>query len=154
MKKVFIILLLIKFTLITQAQSNNQYYQRLPKDYQLEDANGKKGPFIESDFDNDGVKDLVTFLYKGKWQNAVLCVFLSSAQKSSNSFQYTDWPFMFNDLTFTNGVVSLFSDNGSMGIFGSIKMKYDRAQKRMVVLKYQDNAGGTSLVFDKGYFVK
>ena len=154
MKKVFIILLLIKFTLITQAQSNNQYYQRLPKDYQLADANGKKGPFIESDFDNDGVKDLVTFLYKGKWQNAVLCVFLSSAQKSSNSFQYTDWPFMFNDLTFTNGVVSLFSDNGSMGIFGSIKMKYDRAQKRMVVLKYQDNAGGTSLVFDKGYFVK
>jgi hypothetical protein len=154
MKKVFIILLLLKFTLITQAQSNNQYYQRLPKDYQLEDANGKKGPFIESDFDNDGVKDLVTFLYKGKWQNAVLCVFLSSAQKSSNSFQYTDWPFMFNDLTFTNGVVSLFSDNGSMGIFGSIKMKYDRAQKRMVVLKYQDNAGGTSLVFDKGYFVK
>ncbi len=154
MKKVFIILLLIKFTLITQAQSNNQYYQRLPKDYQLEDANGKKGPFIESDFDNDGVKDLVTFLYKGKWQNAVLCVFLSSAQKSSNSFQYTDWPFMFNDLTFTNGVVSLVSDNGSMGIFGSIKMKYDRAQKRMVVLKYQDNAGGTSLVFDKGYFVK
>lgn len=154
MKKVFIILLLIKFTLITQAQSNNQYFQRLPKDYQLEDANGKKGPFIESDFDNDGVKDLVTFLYKGKWQNAVLCVFLSSAQKSSNSFQYTDWPFMFNDLTFTNGVVSLFSDNGSMGIFGSIKMKYDRAQKRMVVLKYQDNAGGTSLVFDKGYFVK
>jgi hypothetical protein len=154
MKKVFIILLLLKFTLITQAQSNNQYYQRLPKDYQLEDANGKKGPFIESDFDNDGVKDLVTFLYKGKWQNAVLCVFLSSAQKSSNSFQYTDWPFMFNDLTFTNGVVSLFSDNGSMGIFGSIKMKYDKAQKRMVVLKYQDNAGGTSLVFDKGYFVK
>ena len=154
MKKVFIILLLLKFTLITQAQSNNQYYQRLPKDYQLADANGKKGPFIESDFDNDGVKDLVTFLYKGKWQNAVLCVFLSSAQKSSNSFQYTDWPFMFNDLTFTNGVVSLFSDNGSMGIFGSIKMKYDKAQKRMVVLKYQDNAGGTSLVFDKGYFVK
>jgi hypothetical protein len=154
MKKVFIILLLLKFSLITQAQSNNQYYQRLPKDYQLADANGKKGPFIESDFDNDGVKDLVTFLYKGKWQNAVLCVFLSSAQKSSNSFQYTDWPFMFNDLTFTNGVVSLFSDNGSMGIFGSIKMKYDRAQKRMVVLKYQDNAGGTSLVFDKGYFVK
>lgn len=153
MKKALIILLLMKFTLITQAQSNNQYYQRLPKDFQLEDANGKKGPFIESDFDNDGVKDLVTFLYKGKWQNAVLCIFLSSEQKSSNAFQYVDWQFMFNDLSFTNGVVSLESDNGSMGIFGSIKLQYDKLKKRMAVIKYEDNAGRKSPVFNTGYYL-
>ena len=57
---------------------------------------------------------------------------------------------MMHSLKFENGVLSLFSDNGSMGQYGSIEMKYDIGKKDFKVIKYEDVLGNKSIKFKVG----
>jgi hypothetical protein len=54
---------------------------------------------------------------------------------------------MMHDLNYENGTLSIFSYNGSMGIFGSIKMKYDAVKRDLKIIKYEDNAGSKTITF-------
>ena len=40
-----------------------------------------------------------------------------------------------HDLTYQNGILRIFSDNGSMGIYGELKLKYDRVKRDLIVFK-------------------
>lgn len=147
MRNVFILLPLLLITVITQGQTENKFYQSLPKGYQLKDVNEELGPSIEVDFDKDGVKDLAIILFDEKNGLPIFCMYMSSTFNSSKSFKYCDWEFMKHEMNYENGILSLFSDNGSMGQFGSIKLRYDNVKKSMSIVKYEDNAGNKTIKF-------
>jgi hypothetical protein len=52
---------------------------------------------------------------------------------------------MKHDLNYENGKLSLNSDNGSMGQYGSIEMKYDIVNREFRVTKYEDDAGNKTI---------
>ena len=133
-----------------KAQSQINYYKYLPNGYKMKDVNGNLGPTSNFDFDKDGIKDLAIILFDKKDGMPIFCIYLSSKFNISKSFKYCDWPFMMHDLNYENGTLSIFSDNGSMGIFGSIKMKYDSDKKDFKIIKYEDNANNKTIAFKVG----
>lgn len=42
---------------------------------------------------------------------------------------------MMHDLSYSNGVLEIASDNGSMGIYGAMKLRFDRNKQDLVVFK-------------------
>lgn len=133
-----------------KAQSQINYYEHLPNGYQLKDANGELGPASSSDFDKDGIKDLAIILFDDKDNLPIFCIYLSSNFNTFKSYKYCDWVFMMNNLNYENGILSLFSDNGSMGQYGSIEMKYDSVKKDFKIIKYEDHAGNKTITFKVG----
>ena len=133
-----------------KAQSQINYYKYLPNGYKMKDVNGNLGPTSNFDFDKDGIKDLAIILFDKKDGMPIFCIYHSSKFNISKSFKYCDWPLMMHDLNFENGTLSIFSDNGSMGIFGSIKMKYDSVKKDFKIIKYEDNANNKTIAFKVG----
>jgi hypothetical protein len=137
-------------TTFTKEQNSINFYQYLPKGYQLKDVNGKLGPASNFDFDKDGIKDLAIILFDEKYSIPIFCFYLSSNFKTTKTFKYCDWKFMMHTLNYENGMLSLFSDNGSMGQYGSIEMKYDTVKKDFKIIKYKDNAGNNTKTFKLG----
>ena len=144
MRNVFILVALLLITGIAQGQNENKFYQSLPKGYYVEKELGLS---VEADFDKDGVNDLAIILFEEKNGLPIFCMYLSSTFNTSRSFKYCDWEFMRHDMNYENGILSLFSDNGSMGQYGTIKLKYDRLKKSMVIVKYDDVAGNKTIKF-------
>jgi hypothetical protein len=147
MKKTFLIFLLSTAfgTVDSAAQSDNLFYKHIPKGYVANDLNGTKGPAIEVDFDSDGIKDLAAIFFEDQGSMSILCIYLSSTFSTTNSFKYSEWMYMKHDMSFDKGVLSVFSDNGSMGQYGSANFKYDAVKKEMAITSYEDDAGKTSL---------
>jgi hypothetical protein len=147
MKKAFLIFLLSTASGIVDsaAQAENLFYKHIPKGYVINDFNGTKGPAIEFDFDSDGIKDLATIFFEDQGSMSILCIYLSSTFNATNSFKYCEWMYMKHDMSFDKGVLSVFSDNGSMGQYGSVSFRYDAVKKEMVITSYEDDAGKTSL---------
>lgn len=141
------LILLLLITGIGKAQTENKFYQFIPKEYQLKDVNEESGPSIEEDFDNDGVKDLAILLFEKKNGTPIFCIYLSKNFTVSKSFKYCDWEFMKHELNYEDGIISLASDNGSMGPYASMKLKYDDIKKNMIILKYEDVAGNKTILF-------
>ena len=151
MKNLLIVATMLFTFCFAKAQSQINYYEHLPKGYQLKNVNGELGPVSKVDFDKDGIKDLAIILFDD--QNLpIFCIYLSSNFNTSKSYKYCDWPFMVHDLNYKNGILSLFSKNGSMmgGPYGSIEMKYDSVKKDFKIIKYEDNAGNKTIVFKVG----
>ena len=150
MKHVFITILLLFLFGITKAQTSIDFYQYIPKGYQLKNVNEELGPSVNIDFDNDGIKDLAIIVFDIKFGSPILCIFLSTNLKTSKIFKYLEWEFMMHTLKLENGVLSLFSDNGSMGQYGLIEMKYDNVKKDFKVIKFEDVLGNKSIKFNVG----
>jgi hypothetical protein len=151
MKNLLILATMLLTFGFAKAQSQINYYQHLPNGYQLNDANGELGPASNFDFDKDGIKDLAIILFDKKDGMPIFCIYLSSKFNTSKSFKYCDWVFMKHDLNYENGKLSLNSDNGSMGQYGSIEMKYDIVNREFRVTKYEDDAGNKTIKFKIGY---
>ena len=66
MKKLMILATIILVMDVAKAQNPINYYQYLPKGYQLKDVNGELGPASNFDFDKDGIKDLAIILFNEK----------------------------------------------------------------------------------------
>jgi hypothetical protein len=147
MRKVFIVVAMFLSIGITHGQTKNKFYQYLPKDYQLEDVNGELGPAVDEDFDKDGINDLAIILFEKNDGLPIFCIYLSSNFNSSKSFKYCDWALMKHDMNYDSGILSLFSDNGSMGQFGSIKLKYDNVKRAMVIVEYEDESSNKTIKF-------
>jgi hypothetical protein len=150
MKKILILAAIFLAYGHAEAQSPINYYQYLPNGYQLKDVNGELGPASKVDFDKDGFEDLAIILFDKKDNLPIFCIYLSSNFNTSKSFKYCDWVFMMHDLNYENGKLSLNSDNGSMGQYGSIEMKYDSVKKDFKIIKYEDNAGNKTIAFKVG----
>ena len=135
---------------LAEAQSPINYYQYLPYGYQLKDVNGELGPTSKVDFDKDGIEDLAIILFDKNDNLPIFCIYLSSNFNTSKSYKYCDWVFLMHTLNYENGILSLFSDNGSMGQYGSIEMKYDSVKKDFKIIKYEDNAGSKTIAFKVG----
>ncbi len=148
MKKLCILTLILLMFGVSKAQKPINYYQHLLEGYQLKDANGELGPVLNNDFDKDGIKDLAIILFDKKENLPIFCIYLSSNFKTSSTFKYCDWVFMMHTLNYENGILSLFSDNGSMGQFGSIEMKYDAVKRDFKIIKYEDSAGNKTIKFN------
>ena len=150
MKNLLILATMLLTFGFAKAQSQIDYYQYLPNGYQLKDVNGELGPASKVDFDKDGFEDLAIILFDKKDNLPIFCIYLSSNFNTSKSYKYCDWVFMMHDLNYENGKLSLNSDNGSMGQYGSIEMKYDSVKKDFKIIKYEDNAGNKTIAFKVG----
>ena len=150
MKNLLILATMLLTFGFAKAQSQIDYYKHLPNGYQLKDFNGELGPASKVDFDKDGFKDLAIILFDKKDNLPIFCIYLSSNFNTSKSYKYCDWVFMMHDLNYENGKLSLNSDNGSMGQYGSIEMKYDSVKKDFKIIKYEDNAGNKTIAFKVG----
>lgn len=151
MKNLLILATMLLTFGFAKAQNQIDYYKHLPNGYQLKDANGELGPASSFDFDKDGIKDLAILLFGDKDNLPIFCIYLSSNFNSSKSFKYCDWGvFMMHDINYENDKLSLFSNNGSMGQYGSIEMKYDSVKKDFKIIKYEDNAGNKTIAFKVG----
>jgi hypothetical protein len=150
MKKLLILAMIFLAYGLAEAQSQINYYKYIPNGYQLKDVNGELGPASKVDFDKDGIEDLAIILFDNKDNLPIFCIYLSSNFNTSKYYKYCDWVFMMHTLNYENGVLSLFSDNGSMGQYGSIKMKYDSVKKDFKIIKYEDNAGNKTIAFKVG----
>ena len=150
MKKLLILAMIFLAYGLAEAQSQINYYKYIPNGYQLKDVNGELGPASKVDFDKDGIEDLAIILFDNKDNLPIFCIYLSSNFNTSKSYKYCDWVFMMHTLNYENGVLSLFSDNGSMGQYGSIKMKYDSVKKDFKIIKYEDNANNKTIAFKVG----
>ena len=150
MKKLLILAMIFLAYGLAEAQSQINYNKYIPNGYQLKDVNGELGPASKVDFDKDGIDDLAIILFDNKDNLPIFCIYLSSNFNTSKSYKYCDWVFMMHTLNYENGVLSLFSDNGSMGQYGSIKMKYDSVKKDFKIIKYEDNAGNKTIAFKVG----
>jgi hypothetical protein len=42
---------------------------------------------------------------------------------------------MMHDLTYDEGILGIFSDNGSMGIYGAMKFKYDLVKQDLDLIE-------------------
>jgi len=146
MKKL-LLLIFIFSTLLLKAQKSVFFTRHLPLEYSNQDSNGDFGPFIENDFDGDGYLDLAIILFHKKNGLPIFCIYLSSKFNVSKTFKYCDWIFMMHSLTYQNGIITLASDSGSMGIFGSMKLVYDRNIKDIKIIKYEDNSGSKTMKF-------
>ena len=147
MKKLLILATITLAISVVKAQSPINYYQYLPKGYQLKDVNGELGPASNVDFDNDGTKDLAIIIFDQKLNTPIFCIYLSSTFNTSKSFNYCEWIYMMHDLNYANGTLSLYSDNGSMGQYGSIEMKYDAVNRDFKITNYEDHAGNKTVTF-------
>jgi hypothetical protein len=147
MKNISILIVVLFVFGSVKAQNQINYYQYLPKEYQLKDANGDLGPSINLDFDNDGINDLAIILFDKNENLPIFCIYLSSIFNTSKTIKYCNWIFMMHSLKYENGVINLFSDNGSMGKYGSLIMKYDNSKKDFKIIKYEDSEGRKSLKF-------
>jgi hypothetical protein len=150
MKKLLILATIFLIYGLAEAQSQINWYKYIPNGYQLKDVNGKLGPASKVDFDKDGIEDLAIILFDNKHKLPIFCIYLSSNFNTSKSYKYCDWEFMMHDLNYKNGILSLFSDNGSMGQYGSIKMKYDSVKKVFKIIEYEDNTGNKTIAFKVG----
>lgn len=145
MKNHAILLAILFWSIILNAQSDNSLLNSLPKGYQLVDINGKRGPFIENDIDNDGKKDLAIIIFERDGPAAFFCIYLSSTFSNTKTIKYCPWSYMLHSLKFENNFINLFSDNGSMGQFGSAKFKYNEVSKSIELIKYEDDAGNKAI---------
>jgi hypothetical protein len=147
MKKTILLISILLAFFVAQAQNPVNYYQYLPKGYQLKDVNGNAGPASTIDFDKDGINDLAIIVFSEKNGTPIFCIYLSSTFDTSKSFNYCEWPYMMHDLNFANGKLSLFSDNGSMGQYGLIEMQYDALKRDFKITKYEDDNGNKNVAF-------
>lgn len=150
MRNLLILATILVVFSVAKAQIPINYYQYLPKGYQLKDVNGELGPASNFDFDKDGIKDLAIILFDKKDNMSIFCIYLSSNFNTSKSFKYCDWVFMMHTLNYENGTLSLSSDNGSMGQYGEIEMKYDDVKNDFKIIKYEDNLGNKTVTFKVG----
>ena len=147
MKKNVVLLIFLLITGLTFSQNGINYYQHIPKGYQLRDANGESGPAVKSDFDRDGIQDLALILYNSEDGTPIFCIYSSSNFNNSRSIIYCEWVFMMHDLSVSNGIITLRSDNGSMGQYGELKMTYDTIKKAFKIIGYEDDLGSKSVTF-------
>jgi hypothetical protein len=50
-------------------------------------------------------------------------------------FNDCDWSsYMHHNINFKGGILEIFSDNGSIKVFGGLKLKYDRTKKKMIII--------------------
>jgi hypothetical protein len=147
MKKILILAAITLAVCVAKAQSTINYYQYLPSGYQLKDVNGELGPTANYDFDKDGIKDLAIIIFDEKENIPIFCIYLSSTFNNSKSFNYCEWLYMMHDLNFANETLSLYSDNGSMGQYGLLEMKYDAVAKNFKITNYEDHAGNKAVTF-------
>lgn len=150
MKKILILVPILFLSSFVKSQNSINYYQFLPKGYQLKDSNGDLGPVSNNDFDKDGIKDLAIILFDMEDKLPIFCIYLSSNFKVSKTYKYCDWTFMMHTLNYENGTLTLFSDNGSMGQYGELEMKYDAVKKDFKIIKYEDNSGNKTITFKVG----
>jgi len=150
MKKILILVPILFLSSFVKSQNSINYYQFLPKGYQLKDSNGDLGPVSNNDFDKDGIKDLAIILFDMEENLPIFCIYLSSNFKASKTYKYCDWTFMMHSLNYENGTLTLFSDNGSMGQYGDLEMKYDAVKKDFKIIKYEDNSGNKTITFKVG----
>ena len=113
-------------------QDLNSFKEVWPNGYILSDINDRVGPGIVADFDGDGSKDVACMLYEKKDGLPIFFIYLTSKPQSA---KYCNWIYMMHDLTYQNGILRIFSDNGSMGIYGELKLKYDRVKRDLIVFK-------------------
>lgn len=121
------------------AQPSIRFQNVLPAGYQLADANDNHGPKVEKDFDRDGKPDLAIIIFDKKTGSPMFCMYLSSSFGQKRTIQYIDWPYMMHSLSYKDGVLEVFSDNGSMGggtIWASLKLSYDAGLGEMKVTEY------------------
>lgn len=149
MKNLFFLLVFLLTGGISKAQNENQFFQSLPAGYQVNDGNGKRGPYVEEDFDKDGIKDLVVILFEKKRGLPIFCIYLSSVFNTSRTIMYCDWIYFFHDMHCENGIVNIFSDSGSMGQYGTMKLKYDESKKSMVVINFENEVGAKTIQFEE-----
>lgn len=128
--KIFLFCLLGVTNLI--AQDLASFKGAWPKGYVLSDVNDRVGPGIVADFDGDGVKDVACLLYEKKNGSPIFFIYLTSKPQTS---KYCDWVYMMHDLSYSNGILEIASDNGSMGIYGALKLRFDRNKQDLVVFK-------------------
>jgi hypothetical protein len=127
-------ILILGLLSVTQlnAQDLNSFKAVWPTGYVISDVNDNVGPGIMEDFDGDGAKDVACLLYEKKNGSPIFFIYLTSKPQTA---KYCDWVYMMHDLTYNYGVLSIASDSGGMGIFGSMKLKYDRVKRDLVVFK-------------------
>ena len=141
------------FFLISQllnAQNTTNYLQRLPDNFGLLDVNGEEGPSAEGDFDKDGITDLAAIIFSSEDKLPFFCYFLSSTVNKNQTFSYCDWTFMMHGIDVENNVISVESGNGSMPIYGSMKLRYDSVKKDLLVYKYEDSSNRKNTTFKTG----
>ena len=147
------ILFLASFIIISQqlnAQNTTNYLQRLPDNFGLLDVNGEEGPSTEGDFDKDGITDLAAIIFSSEDKLPFFCYFLSSTVNKNQTFSYCDWTFMMHGIDVENNVISVESGNGSMPIYGSMKLRYDSVKKDLLVYKYEDSSNRKNTTFKTG----
>jgi hypothetical protein len=66
MKKTIILFIVSVLAYTIDAQNPINYYQHLPNGYKLKDSNNELGPYVEGDFDKDGINDLAIILFTSK----------------------------------------------------------------------------------------
>jgi hypothetical protein len=57
---------------------------------------------------------------------------------------------MMHGIDVENNVISVESGNGSMPIYGSMKLRYDSVKKDLLVYKYEDSSNRKNTTFKTG----
>lgn len=124
-KIIFIILLFTCEKIFSQ-----NYLFNIPKGYELTTSK------IESDFDDDSIKDLAIILTDTN-SNPNLFIFLSSNFNRNKSYQFCEWSLMVHLFSYENNVLTLISTLGgasTMSVNCSIKLKYNNKNKKMEII--------------------
>ncbi|MFM7672409.1 MAG: hypothetical protein ACKO6Q_07465 [Bacteroidota bacterium] len=138
MKILFQFLLFVILASSGFAQSSNPYALRFPDDYQsffplnysyVEGSEFDKN-FVLVDFNGDKNTDLACILTNDKTGTTLLFISVLG-----QDFIYCDWgAYMHYDIQFKSGILEIFSDSGGMGVYGALKMRYDKIKKQMVII--------------------
>ena len=141
MKKITFLIL----CLIIKAQSFSQSFDnldfRFPDDYESTffpygysyvEGNGSDILHLFADFNGDNKNDLACILTNDETSETILFIALSGNTVSLN---YCDWSrYRHHNIDFKGGILEIFSDNGSIKVFGGLKLKYDRIKKKMIII--------------------
>ena len=133
MKKLIFLIL----CLISQAQSFSQSFDNLefplpanlpffPYGYSYVEGNGSDKLHLFADFNGDKKNDLACILTNDETSETILFIGLSG---NTFNLNYCDWSkYMHHNINFKGGILEIFSDNGSIKVFGGLKLKYDRTK--------------------------
>ena len=114
------------------AQAHKDFRSKWPSGYILTNVNDEVGPGIVADFDADGKKDVACIIFEKVNGTPIFFLYLTS---KGNVARYCDWEYFIHDMNYRNGILDVASNTGSMGIYGSMKLKYDANKQDMTVIR-------------------
>jgi hypothetical protein len=131
--------------LISETKKN--YLDILSKGFTLTDANDEFGQKCSSDFDGDGIEDLIILLFDKESEGRVL-IFSSKNFNKTGAYQYFEWIYSGNllgDFNCDEGFsISGGFESNDASYFEEIQFKWDLNKEKMVVKSYLNSNGETT----------